>query len=171
MTDGPKPKVRVIGLAAIDDQGRLIVLPGKVAFDLSERQPTRKGGAPRKYARDVAMTLHFEFMTLHDRYKKGIARDELAALFELQDPKDVSAIVKRTRTQYLGDGPRLFQEGVQERDGTIDGRLFIALDSPSGIIKESGTLRLDGKGFIVRWHDTKAHYGHISTPPVRQMSV
>lgn len=110
-------------------------------------------GAPRKTARDAALTLHYERL-LSGSSKRGEAQATIAKLFRLKKPSQVQEIAKRARASTLAAFPISgFTIGSGDRTiGTERGEFMFAFRR----VAESPNC---GEGFLCAWGTTAATYG------------
>jgi hypothetical protein len=144
------PVLETVGTVFRDTHGQLFYEP--VHFT-----PINRGGRPRKELRDVSLTLHHEALTSMDGFTKTEARAEIAKLFSIADEKrHVSRIIKAT-TSALATYPDCVVIAAY-RDGKPT-RIMMSLTL--GSVQRGGALRIDGKGFVVKWGDKTAAYGNV----------
>ena len=120
-----------------DEQGRL--------FLCRDVERVNKGGAPRKLARDIALTLHFDYLIRLRGVKVTAALHGVATIFGLKKPDDVRTIANKTRPKIAVHGAQLRgYEGSADAAGPLFVGLFVAC--PDGSIV----------GPAVRWGDKLA---------------
>ena len=144
------PALETVGTVFRDMHGQLFYAP--VHFT-----PINRGGRPRKESRDVSLTLHYEAFTGMDQIGKTKARAEIAKMFSLKDQdRHAARIIKKTEA-ILVDYPESVVIAANH-DGKPT-RIMMSLTL--GSVQRGDALRIDGKGFVVKWGDKTAAYGNV----------
>jgi hypothetical protein len=150
----PKGALHPIGMAYEDEAGTLFLRRARI-------EGVKSGGAPKKMLRDVALTLHFEYMIDIDALKKNRAASKTGEIFpEFSDPeKRIPEIVKRTRSTTLQEFTKVVAfDRVPGLTPGNNGRVVAAF-----LRRDNGTRRLEG--FAVHWGEREARLVALSGGP------
>ncbi len=129
----PKGRLRQLATAYFEYEDEA----GNRFFRRATVQRQKAGGAPKKTLRDIALTLHVEYLTIFLKQKKGVAYETAAEMFGLEDPeKNIGKIIKKTRSEPLHGFMKVAViDGLPNNAGAQIGRMLAAfspIDSAAG---------------------------------------